>query len=97
MTNSNPMMLHNLSSRHHVRRTLPAGMVGWQGISKADNLLKSNQEVFQVTFNGPVTFTVVSSPARPAQWAQWWTLTGCSDMSEINEEMDDINMILTWY
>jgi hypothetical protein len=33
-------------------------------MSEADNLLKSNQEVFQVTFNGPVTFTVVSSPAR---------------------------------
>ncbi|CAK9080192.1 unnamed protein product, partial [Durusdinium trenchii] len=37
-----------------------------QAKDSADNLLKSNQEVFQVTFNGPaVTFTVVSSPVNP--------------------------------
>ena len=62
-------------------------------MSEADNLLKSNQEVFQVTFNGPVTFTVVSSPARPAQWAQWWIRAAVTCLKY--EEMDDINMILT--
>ncbi|CAE7412144.1 Ttn [Symbiodinium sp. KB8] len=36
-----------------------------QAKDTADNLLKSNQEVFQVTFNGPVTFTVVSAPVNP--------------------------------
>ena len=36
-----------------------------QAKDTADNLLKSNQEVFQVTLNGPVTFTVVSAPVNP--------------------------------
>ena len=36
-----------------------------QAKDTADNDLKSNQEVFQVNFNGPVTFTVVSAPVNP--------------------------------